>query len=78
MGVSVFERALVARALVVALSALSPISGAAAEAPVNILFIGNSFTHGRYEPARSYNAGFGTDDVHDLLCPSVTRDLQRR
>ena len=55
----------------VALSALSPISGAAAEAPVNILFIGNSFTHGRYEAARTYNAGFGTDDVHDLLCPSL-------
>jgi len=71
MGVNVFERAHVARASVVALSALSPISGAAAEAPVNILFIGNSFTHGRYEPVRTYNAGFGADDVHDLLCPSL-------
>jgi hypothetical protein len=42
----------------------------AAEAPVNILFIGNSFTHGRYEPVRTYNGGFGANDVHDLLCSS--------
>ena len=71
MGGSVFERAHVALASVVALSALAPISGAAADTPVNILFVGNSFTHGRYEPVRSYNAGFGADDVHDLLCPSL-------
>jgi hypothetical protein len=48
-----------------------PISGTAAEAPVNILFVGNSFTHGRYEPVRTYNAGFGAGNVHDLLCPSL-------
>jgi hypothetical protein len=44
--------------------------------PVEILFLGNSFTHGRYAPALNYNAGPGnsTDSnlVHDLLCPSLT------
>jgi hypothetical protein len=44
--------------------------------PVEILFLGNSFTHGRYRPALNYNAGPGnsTDSslVHDLLCPSLT------
>jgi len=44
--------------------------------PVEILFLGNSFTHGRYSPALNYNAGPGNstnnDLVHDLLCPSLT------
>src|ERR1700722_2680451 len=44
--------------------------------PVEILFVGNSFTHGRYIPALSYNAGPGNSTnnnlVHDLLCPSLT------
>jgi hypothetical protein len=44
--------------------------------PVEILFLGNSFTHGRYPPALNYNAGPGnstnSDLVHDLLCPSLT------
>jgi len=39
--------------------------------PTEILFLGNSFTHGRYNPVRNYNAGFGVNDVHDLLCPSA-------
>ncbi len=43
--------------------------------PINILLVGNSFTHGRYTPALNYNAGpgNGTDNtkVHDLLCPSA-------
>ena len=43
--------------------------------PINILFVGNSFTHGRYDPALNYNAGPGdapgTSTVHDLLCPSL-------
>ena len=42
--------------------------------PVNILFVGNSYTHGRYDPALNYNAGAGNAPgdgvVHDLLCPS--------
>jgi hypothetical protein len=44
--------------------------------PVEILFVGNSFTHGRYDPALNYNAGPGNSTnnnlVHDLLCPSLT------
>jgi hypothetical protein len=40
----------------------------------NILFVGNSYTHGRYDPALNYNAGYGsnpsTSVVHDLLCMS--------
>jgi hypothetical protein len=67
----VIARAHVVLVLFAALSALAPISAAAADAPVNILFVGNSFTHGRYEPVRTYNAGFGAGDVHDLLCPSL-------
>jgi hypothetical protein len=43
----------------------------AAADPIEILFVGNSFIHGRYDPVRSYNAGFGANDVHDLLCPSA-------
>jgi PEP-CTERM motif-containing protein len=42
---------------------------------VNILFVGNSYTHGRYQPVLGYNAGPGngtsTSQVHDLLCPSL-------
>jgi hypothetical protein len=42
---------------------------------INILFVGNSFTHGRYQPALGYNAGSGNAPgnslVHDLLCPSL-------
>jgi hypothetical protein len=41
---------------------------------VNILFVGNSYTHGRYDPVLNYNAGpadaVGNSTVHDLLCPS--------
>jgi hypothetical protein len=41
----------------------------------NILFVGNSFTHGRYQPVLGYSAGPGNDPddslVHDLLCPSL-------
>jgi hypothetical protein len=44
--------------------------------PIEILFLGNSFTHGRYAPALNYNAGPGNSTngnlVHDLLCPSLT------
>jgi len=65
------ERACAALRWTVALSAFVPISRAAAEPPINILFVGDSFTNGRYEPERGYNAGFGTNNVHDLLCPSA-------
>src|SRR5215469_11744819 len=48
-------------------------ASAAAADPIEILFVGNSFTHGRYNPVRNYNRGFdaGTGNVHDLLCPSA-------
>lgn len=51
------------------------VGSAAAQAdPTEILFVGNSFTHGRYDPVRNYNAGFGSGsgNVHDLLCPTAT------
>jgi hypothetical protein len=41
----------------------------------NILFVGNSYTHGRYQPVLGYNAGAANNPsdtvVHDLLCPSL-------
>jgi len=46
----------------------------AAADPTKILFVGNSYTHGRYAPALNYNAGPGNAAnglVHDLLCPSL-------
>lgn len=46
-------------------------SASAQADPIEILFVGNSFTHGRYDPVRNYNAGFGPGDVHDLLCPTA-------
>jgi hypothetical protein len=50
-------------------------SGAAQADPVKVLFVGNSYTHGRYTPALTYNAGPGNGTssalVHDLLCPSL-------
>jgi hypothetical protein len=46
-----------------------------AASPTEILFVGNSFTHGRYDPALNYNAGpgnaVGSSTVHDLLCPTT-------
>ena len=43
--------------------------------PIDILFVGNSYTHGRYQPVLGYNAGpgnaAGTGAVHDLLCPTL-------
>jgi hypothetical protein len=67
----VIARAQIALIWLATLAPFTPPLAIAAEAPVNILFVGNSFTHGRYEPVRTYNAGFGTDTVHDLLCPSL-------
>ncbi len=63
------------RRLCVAFGALVLASGGAVATakadPIDILFVGNSFTHGRYDPVRNYNAGFGAGQVHDLLCPSA-------
>jgi hypothetical protein len=47
----------------------------AVAAPIEILFVGNSYTHGRYDPALNYNAGAASNPsgnvVHDLLCPGT-------
>ena len=41
----------------------------------NILFVGNSYTHGRYQPVLGFNAAdasyAGDNKVHDLLCPGT-------
>jgi hypothetical protein len=48
---------------------------AAVATPIDILFVGNSYTHGRYDPALNYNAGAASNPsdgvVHDLLCPGT-------
>ena len=63
------------RTNVAILGALSILWPAIAQAdPISILFVGNSFTHGRYAPALNYNAGpanSGPGVVHDLLCPTA-------
>ncbi len=45
---------------------------------VHVLFVGDSFTHGRYDPVRRFASGYDTGPgavvsphVHDLLCPSA-------
>jgi len=53
------------------LAGLTLLPLAAQASPIEILFVGNSFTHGRYDPVRTYKAGFGPNSVHDLLCPSA-------
>ena len=53
--------------------------GTAARADVvNILFVGNSYTYGKYDPVRNYMSGYdtgpgavSTPHVHDLLCSSA-------
>jgi hypothetical protein len=44
-----------------------PCAPAAFADPVHILFVGNSFTNGRYDPVRLYNAA----NVHDLNCLTI-------
>jgi hypothetical protein len=70
-------RLLLAGTLAVAAAlAAGPAAAQHSANPVEILFIGNSFTHGRYDPALNYNAGPGNSTnnnlVHDSLCPSLT------
>ena len=71
------SRPLILAATIVVMSALaeSPAVAQTAANPIDILFVGNSFTHGRYPPALNYNAGPGngtdSNSVHDLLCPSL-------
>ena len=58
-----------------ALPLMSSIAQQAAASPIDILFVGNSYTHGRYDPALNYNAGAASNPsssvVHDLLCPGT-------
>jgi hypothetical protein len=50
-------------------------AGHALAQDTNILFVGNSYTHGRYQPVLGYLAGAANNPsdgvVHDLLCPSL-------
>jgi autotransporter-associated beta strand protein len=55
----------------------SPALAQTADNPIELLFVGNSFTHGKYPPALNYNAGTAAsvgdpNVVHDLLCPAAT------
>ena len=57
--------------------AAGPAMAQTAADPIELLFVGNSFTHGKYPPALNYNAGTAASVsdpsvVHDLLCPAVT------
>jgi len=57
---------------------LAGLAGPALADPIEILFVGNSFTHGRYPPALNYNAGSatstGTAVVHDLLSATAAEN----
>jgi len=53
-------------------------TGTARADVVNILFVGNSYTFGKYNPVRNYMSGYdtgpgavSTPHVHDLLCSSA-------
>jgi autotransporter-associated beta strand protein len=66
-------------ATIAVMSALAESRAAAqtADNPIKLLFVGNSFTHGKYPPALNYNAGTAASAgdpsvVHDLLCPAAT------
>ena len=67
----------VSRALpiVIATAFVAPVFGAT---PIEVLFVGNSFTFGKYDPVRSYMGGYDSGPgavsgahVHDLQCPSA-------
>jgi hypothetical protein len=74
-GISRHQLLLAITLAIASVRAESPAAAQTTANPVEILFVGNSFTHGRYSPALNYNAGAGsaTDSnfVHDLLCPSL-------
>src|SRR6201997_2908752 len=56
--------------------ATGPVAAHPPSNPVDILFVGNGFTHAPYIPALRYNASpaksTNNDLVDDLLCPSLT------
>lgn len=65
------------RAVIIGIATLAAVAaaGPVKADPINILFVGNSYTHGRYDPALNYNAGAASNPsnsvVHDLLCPGT-------
>ncbi len=61
-------------AAVLLVAAALPSRGALAK-PLTVLFVGNSFTHGRYLPVRGLAAGYGVgpDHVHDDNCLDPAR-----
>ena len=65
-----------------ALLASAAFAAPAGAKPLRILFTGNSFTHGRYLPVRTYHGGFGGDagHVHDDNClsPDACTEAGRR
>jgi autotransporter-associated beta strand protein len=68
---------LAAALAVTSVLAESPAIAQTAANPIELLFVGNSFTHGKYPPALNYNAGTAASVgdpsvVHDLLCPAAT------
>ena len=67
---AVHRRAMRCHAHAAAFAAALLLPAAAGAAPTDILFLGNSFTHGKYDPVRTYMSGFGTGtgNVHDVNC----------
>ena len=64
--------------LAVALACAALNAQIASAAPIEILFVGNSFTFGKYAPVRNYQGGYDSGPgavagphVHDLQCLSA-------
>jgi hypothetical protein len=64
--------------MLAAATLLVGMAGQAQADVVNILFVGNSYTYGKYDPVRNYMSGYDTGPgavttphVHDLLCSSA-------
>jgi hypothetical protein len=51
---------------VCAIALLGLSTPALAQTPTRILFVGNSFTHGRFDPVRTYNSASVTDENYGL------------
>jgi len=69
---------LVSRLVPVAVATVTFSATSVFATPIEILFVGNSFTFGKYDPARSYMGGYDSGPgaavdahVHDLQCPSA-------
>jgi hypothetical protein len=69
---------LVSRLVPVAVATVTFSATSVFATPIEILFVGNSFTFGKYDPVRSYMGGYDSGPgaavdahVHDLQCPSA-------